>query len=296
MNTADSSSTPGRARFAWIAAAAALALAAGAIGVVGGQSGPADGPEMHGGGTSAAPITTATPEVVVVHGGIPAAPTTTATPEVVAVWARTHEGWIFVYDDGRVLSHSVYGPVLERRLSPLGLALVRTRMLAPQDLRLSLSTAAPPDAWADPIPDAVEPARYAVCKLDADGSFGADGELGDVGSIWRRLPEDQQALFRAGRVLSFAVDSEDGSSAFTGQDGHHLDRGPGVACFVLSAKQTRAVWARTRLPGRFTREAGQLSTGDTAIAEPVGVADSDFLFLAVPLLPHGGGIFWTAFR
>jgi hypothetical protein len=217
---------------------------------------------------------------------------TEATPDIVAVWARTDEGWIFVYDDGRVLSHSDFGPVLERRLSPLGLALVRTRMLSPQDLRLSLSTIAPADAWADPVPDAVEPDRYAVCKLDADGSFGADGELGDVGSIWRRLPEDQQALFRAGRVLSFAVDSDDESTAFTGQDGHHLERGPGVACFVLSAQQTRAVWAQTRLPGRSSREAGQLGTGDTAIAEPVGVAGADFLFLAVPLLPHGGGIFW----
>jgi hypothetical protein len=258
-----------RATSVLIAAASTLALVGGATAILAGQAtGPTGTRDADGLGL------------------------TEATPDIVAVWARTDEGWIFVYDDGRVLSHSDFGPVLERRLSPLGLALVRTRMLSPQDLRLSLSTIAPADAWADPVPDAVEPDRYAVCKLDADGSFGADGELGDVGSIWRRLPEDQQALFRAGRVLSFAVDSDDESTAFTGQDGHHLDRGPGVACFVLSAQQTRAVWAQTRLPGRSSREAGQLGTGDTAIAEPVGVAGADFLFLAVPLLPHGGGIFW----
>lgn len=293
MSTAEPPSPPGRARIARIAAASALALAAGAIGIVGGQAGPpADAPEAHGGGIPAAPTTMATPEVVAVHGGIPAAPTTTATPEVVAVWARTDEGWILVYDDGRVLSHPDVGPIFERRLSPRGLNLIRSGTVEPQDLQLYLSMSVPAEAWSDPIPETFRPDRYAVCKLDADRTPEHSGPLGDVGSIWRRLPAQMQALFRAGRVLSFTVDPVDEHSVFIGQDGHHLERGPGMACFVLSPGQARAVWALTEASGNSGDEVGELRSADTSIAEPIGVADSDFRFLAVPLLPHGGGILW----
>ena len=293
MSTAEPSSAPGRARFARIAVASALALAAGVAGIVGGHAGPpAGGPEVHGGGMPAAPTTMATPEVVVVHGGIPAAPTTTATPDVVAVWARTDKGWIVVYDDGRVLSHPEVGPIFERRLSPRGLNLIRSGTVEPQDLQLYLSMSVPAEAWSDPIPETFRPDRYAVCKLDADGTAEDGGGLGDVGSIWRRLPSQMQALLRAGRVLSFAVDPVEGGSAFIGQDGHHLERGPGNACFVLSPGQARAVWALTEASANSGEEAGELLSADTTVAEPIGVADPDFLFLAVPLLPHGGSILW----
>ncbi|WP_159601226.1 hypothetical protein [Agromyces humi] len=276
-----------------MAAASALALAAGAIGIVGGQAGtPTGAPDAHGAGTPAAPIATAKPEVVVVHGGIPAAPDTTATPEVVAVWARADEGWILVYDDGRVLSHPEVGPVFERRLSPRGLNLVRSGTVEPRDLQLYLSISVPTEAWADPIPETFRPDRYAVCKLDADASPEDAGALGDVGSIWRRLPSQMQALLRAGRVLSFAVDPVEGRSVFLGQEGHHLVRGPGRACFVLSPGQARAAWALTEPLGSSGEEVGELRSTETSIAEPIGVADSDFLFLAVPLLPHGGWIVW----
>ena len=293
MTTAEPPRRPGRARLARIAAASALALAAGVIGIIAGQAGPpADGPDADRGGTSVARTTMATPEVVVVHGGIPTAGTTTDPPDVVAVWARMHQGWIFVYDDGRVLSHRDVGPILERHLSLHGVDLIRRGILAPQDLELYLSMTVPASAWSDPIPDVVLPERYAVCKIDADGTSQHGEVLGDVGSIWRRLPAEQQALFRAGRVLSFAVDAADDTSPYLGQDGHHIERGPGTACFVLSPAQARAVWSQTRAPGDSSGEAGELLPGDSSVAEPLGVAHADFRFLAVPLLPHGGGIFW----
>jgi hypothetical protein len=248
-----------RAVFAAIAAVAAVALAGSAIAIFGGQP------------------------------GAPAA-TIASRPGVVAVWARIHEGWIFVYDDGRVFSHPDLGPVFERRLSAHGVDLVRRGIVAPQDLQLYLSMTVPAEAWSDPIPAAYRPDRYAVCKVDVDGTPD-DEVLGDVGSIWRRLPAQMQTLLRAGRVLSFTVDSLDENRAFIGQDGHHIERGPGAACFVLSRGQARAVWAQTRAPGDSREEAGELMA-DTTIAEPTGVADADFRFLAVPLLPHGGWIFW----
>src|SRR4029079_15256217 len=100
-----------------------------------------------------------------------------------------------------------------------------------------------------------------------------------VGSIWRRLPAEQQALFRAGPVLSFAVDAAADTSPSPGQDGHHIERGPGTACFVLSPAQARAVWSQTRAPGDSSGEAGELLPGDSSVAEPLGVAHADFRFL-----------------
>ena len=177
-----------------------------------------------------------------------------AKADVIGVWARIHEGWIYVYDDGRVLSHPDFGSISERRLSPRGLDLVRRGTLAPQDLQLSLTmTTVPAEVWSDPIPDAYRPDRYAVCKLNLDGSPEDGDVLGDVGSIWRRLPAHVQALLRAGRILSFMDDSLDENGDYIGQDGHHIEPGPGVACFVLSPGQTRAVWAHTHGTGGLPR-------------------------------------------
>ncbi len=137
-------------------------------------------------------------------------PLNAAKPEVVGVWAKIHEGWIYVFDDGRVLSHPDFGPISERRLSPHGLDLVRRGTLAPQDLQIYVSmTTVPAEVWSDPIPDSYRPDRYAVCKLNVDGSPEDGDVLGDVGSIWRRLPAHVQALLRAGRISSFTDDSPD---------------------------------------------------------------------------------------
>ena len=264
-----------RAGYALIAAASTLALVASAFAILGGRIGaPAGAPEVD------EPVMSADSLNV-------------AKPEVVGVWAEIHEGWIYVYDDGRVLSHPDSGPILERRLSPRGLDLVRRGTLAPQDLQLHLSMSTlPADVWSDPIPDAYRPDQYAVCKLNLDGTPEDGDVLGDVGSIWRRLPAHVQALFRVGRILSFTDDSLNRNGDFIGQDAHRIEPGPGVACFVLSPGQTGAVWAHTRAPEGSREESGELRMSDTTFGEPIGVADSDFLFLAVPMLPHGGWILW----
>ena len=271
----DAAHGDGRAGFALIAAAATVALVGSAFAILGGRIDvPAGAPEVD--------------EPVMSADSLNA-----AKPEVVGVWAKIHEGWIYVYDDGRVLSHLDFGPISERRLSPHGLDLVRRGTLAPQDLQLYLSmTTVPAEVWSDPIPAAYRPDRYAVCKLNVDGTPEDGDVLGDVGSIWRRLPAHMQALLRAGRIASFTDDSLDENGDVIGQDGHHIEPGPGVDCFVLSPGQTRAVWAHTRAPEGSREESGELQMSDTTFGEPIGVADSDFLFLAVPLLPHGGWILW----
>ena len=264
-----------RAGFALIAAASALALVGSALAIF---EGPTDAP-------AGAPE----PD----EPGITAAPVNAAKADVIGVWARIHEGWIYVYDDGRVLSHPDFGSISERRLSPRGLDLVRRGTLAPQDLQLSLTmTTVPAEVWSDPIPDAYRPDRYAVCKLNLDGPPKNGDVLGDVGSIWRRLPANVQALLRAGRILSFMDDSLDENGDYIGQDGHHIEPGPGVACFVLSEGQTRAVWAHTQAPEGSREEDGELLTSDTTFAEPQGVTGSEVMLVAFPILPHGGWVLW----
>jgi hypothetical protein len=241
------------------------------------------------GGRNGAPAGTPEPD----EPGMPFAPVNVAPPQVVGAWARIHEGWIYVYDDGRVLSHADFGPILERRLSPRGLDLVRRGTLAPQDLQVHVGmTTVPAEVWSDPIPDAYRSDRYAVCKLNVEGTPEDRDVLGDVGSIWRRLPADVQALFRAGRMKSFTDESVDETGDVIGPDGHHGEPGPGFDCFVLSPVQTRAVWVHTRAPEGAREVDGELLMGDATFAEPIWVADSDYLFVAVPLLPHGGWVLW----
>ena len=264
-----------RVGFALIAAASALALVGSAFAVFGG---PTDAP-------AGAPA----PD----ERGITAAPVNAGTADVIGVWAKIHEGWIYVYDDGRVLSHPDFGSISERRLSPRGVDLIRRGTLAPQDLQLSSTmTTVPAEVWSDPIPDAYRPDRYAVCRLNVDGSPEDGDVLGDVGSIWRRLPAHVQALLRAGRILSFMDDSLDENGDDIGQDGHHIEPGPGVACFVLSPGQTRAVWAHTLAPEGSREEDGELLMSDTTFAEPEGVIGSEVMLVAVPILPHGGWVLW----
>ena len=264
-----------RAGYALIVAASTLAVAASTFAVIGGSTdSPARAPDPD-------------------QRRIPAAPVNSATANVIAVWARIHVGWIYVYDDGRVLSYPDSGPISERRLSTHGLDLVRRGTLAPQNLLLYRSTtAAPAEVWSDPIPDAYRPDQYAVCNLNVDATAEKGDVLSDVGSIRHRLPAHAQALLSSGEVKSFTDDFVDENGDFIGPDGFHGQPGSGVGCVVLSPAQTRTFWAFMRAPEGSGQEDGELLLSDTTIAELHTAAESTFVFLAMPILPHGGWVLW----
>ena len=102
-----------RAGYGIVAAVSALLLGAGAIVMLGG---PSD-----------ARRSTVDPE----DGGaaLPAAPVDQA--EVVAEWVQFHAGWAYVFDDGRVLWRTDGGHIIQQRLNPEGLDLVREGEIDP---------------------------------------------------------------------------------------------------------------------------------------------------------------------
>ena len=175
-----------RRRRAYAAAAAALALLGASLFVVFGR------PE---------PSQSASPEP-------PALPVPLSDDEatVVAQYAKFPFGWVFVYDDGRVLWHQ-YGPesgALERRLTADGLDLVRSGALPASAFLRALSHAAhptwnvkhpnwsanhpnlrtplPTGLWADPEFRTYAPSRYALILLE------------DEAPALARLPVSARAL------------------------------------------------------------------------------------------------------
>jgi hypothetical protein len=98
--------------------------------------------------------------------GLPPEGVVPSSPEegtLVAHYAAIHVGQVFVYADGRVIwLPDAGGPILEQRLTPEGLELVRTKDLSARDVIIRPHQP-PASAWADPEPRAYVPSRYAVC-------------------------------------------------------------------------------------------------------------------------------------
>ena len=94
------------------------------------------------------------------------------------------------------------------------------------------------------------------------------------------------------RVATFTDDFVDENGDFIGPDGLHGQPGPGFGCVVLSPAQTRAFWAFMRAPDGSREEDGELLVSDTTFAELHGVAESNLVFLSIPILPHGGWVLW----
>jgi hypothetical protein len=134
---------------------------------------------------------------------------------VVAQYAKFPFGWVFVYDDGRVLWHQ-YGPrsgALERRLTADGLDLVRSGALPASAFLRALSHAAhprwvakhpnwsqtwtpgtplPAGLWADPEFRTYAPSRYAlIIKWDDYASA-----LEPLPAALQRLPASARTLLR----------------------------------------------------------------------------------------------------
>jgi hypothetical protein len=160
---------------------------------------------------------------------------------LLAQYAKFGYGWVFVYEDGRVLWHqygSKFDPThahigdyvpKERRLTADGLDLVRSGALPASAFLRALSyqnhgnaetwttgTSLPAGLWADPEFKAYAPSRYAVCNGPGESLAG----------LVQGLPAPARALLR----------------------GKERTRAPGslypgdqlswpLACFVVSAEE-----------------------------------------------------------
>ena len=133
---------------------------------------------------------------------------------LVASWGLIHVGWVLVYDDGRVLSYPDHSPVLERRLTPSGIAAVRAGSLELHSLMSRVT--APAGSWVDSEGHEYRPSAYAACLWAGSNHAGEVRELpaaarevlsdappapvGHAGAHSRRAASDVTSLWNCLRV------------------------------------------------------------------------------------------------
>lgn len=259
-----------RRRTAYLIAASGLAISAGAFAMFAGSSMvPNQGSELGGESSGfSAPVGEA---------------------EIVAGWSKIHVGWVYVYDDGRVVwypdSHASLREgteplrgILVQSLTPNGLELVRAGVIEPRTLLIDRDDV-PMEVWSDPTPDEYLPSKYALCPTDETGGVDA---IGDVGAIRDRLPLDLQTLLR-GTERTF-THHDNGARADAGAF-YGTGPGPGVDCFVLSPEQARAVWAQGD-PG----DQAMMLLDDTSYATLTASDGAELEVVFGPVLPDGGWV------
>lgn len=208
------------------------------------------------------------------------------TAAVIGRWAMIHSGWVYVYDDGRVLSYPDRGPILVRRLSAYGIDLVREGVIVPEML-LHRGGTIPTGAWSDSTATAYRPMTYAFCNL-SDRPDPVLDVLTDIGSVAERLPGSVRTILDHGRIQSFTDPVLDDHGDFVGIDGHHGEPGAGVYCAVLSSDQARAAWALRRP----SDDDVPFQVSDYAFAGFQGTDGSEVVLFSIPVMPHGGWVLW----
>lgn len=259
-----------RRRTAYLIAASALAISAGGFAMFAGSSMvPNQGSELGDESSGfSAPVDEA---------------------EIVAEWSKLHVGWVYVYDDGRVVWHpdshaalrvgtEPLRGILVQRLTPNGLELVRAGVIEPRTLLVDRDDV-PMDVWSDPTPDEYIPSSYALCHDEGNGRTGA---IGDVGAILDRLPLELQTLLRGTERTITHYDNGAGA----GRDRETMP-GRGVDCFVLSPEQARAVWAQGD-----PRDQAMMLLDDTSYATLTASDGAELKVVFGPVLPDGG---WVQF-
>ena len=259
-----------RRRTAYLIAASVLAISAGAFAMFAGSSMVPNQGSEQGGESSGF-----------------SAPTDEA--EIVAEWSKLHVGWVYVYDDGRVVwypdSHAALREgteplrgILVQRLTPNGLELVRAGVIEPSTLLVDRDDV-PLDAWSDPTPDEYLPSKYALCH---DEGNGFTGHISDASVIRDRLPLGLQTLLRGTeRTVTHYDNGGEGGASSTTMPGR------GVDCFVLSPEQARAVWAQGD-----PRDQAMMLLDDTSYATLTASDGADLDVVFGPVLPDGG---WVQF-
>lgn len=263
-----------RRRTTYLIGASALAIAAGAFAMFAGSSIVPDQGSEHGGESSgfSAPVDEA---------------------EIVAEWSKLHVGWVYVYDDGRVVwwpDPAVRGAgmqgILVQRLTPNGLELVRAGVIAPRTLLVDRDDV-PLDAWSDPTPDEYLPSKYALCTITVTDNVAT---IYDVGAIRDRLPLYLQTLLRGTErtITNYDNGAEPESGARAGA-GRYRETMPGrgVDCFVLSPEQALAVWAQGD-----PRDQAMMLPDDTSYATLTASDGAELKVVFSPILPDGG---WVQF-
>ena len=208
---------------------------------------------------------------------------------VIGRWARTHVGWVYVYDDGRVLSYHDGPPILVRQLSPAGVDLVRDGGIEPEMLLIPDGTI-PAAAWLAGAASVYRPAKYALCSFNP--SPDPADVLADMGLIRMTLPVAVRSLLEHAAMQSFTKAALDESGDFIGIDGYHSAPGAGTDCYVMGVHLAQGVWAYTRPFAGATEYDVRFRLGDASFAAIDGIDGSEITLISFPIMPHGGWVLW----
>jgi hypothetical protein len=229
---------------------------------------------------------------------------------VVAAFEKWHVGWVYVYDDGRVISFAgtnAFAPdsasrytLLERRLTARGVDLVSSGAIHP-DVFLK-STTLPARVWADAEYKPYRPPKYAVFSTK---NPTAPPEPEDGASLTEPFlnPTEIARLFPA-PVVRLVGGKERTYHPFS----VGLVEGPGrwapVVGSELTPGEARALAATVDDAGFFTNDPSAHGCGWDAMGPDVRFQECRTLLtnedgreveIAVflsPILPHGEGVFW----
>lgn len=124
--------------------------------------------------------------------------------QLVMQWGEVHVGWVLVYGDGRALWYPDHGPVFERRLTPAGLALVRSGAVNWHDFLRASQAVFPANAWFEPASREYRPAAYAVCLWVGSNM---PGDASDLPAAARALLHDAPRV-PAGHVVSASYEAD----------------------------------------------------------------------------------------
>ncbi|RZS63580.1 hypothetical protein EV187_3488 [Agromyces ramosus] len=204
---------------------------------------------------------------------------------VVARWSRIHMGWVYVYEDGRLLWHPDRIPgIVEQHLSPQGLELVRSGELTPFSFLIDWGSV-PAGAWSDRMPVEYLPTHYAMCRL---GDGGDAEPFVDVGDLVPRLPATLQPIL-AGTERRF-TDRNAGMSFVP--DPSAMASARGTECFVVTRATATAVWATARPIDGVGATAGEVPQSEPALGVLTTTDGAEVEMAIHPVLPHGGWIAW----
>jgi hypothetical protein len=209
-----------------------------------------------------------------------AVPSTPVEGELIAEfrheWPPAGSGFVYVYADGRVIRYDAESGVLnERRLTPEGIALVRSGEVQPE------SFLPPPPfetagAWADAEPRQYVPARYAICF--AEKGF----RIVDPSSVVGLLPARAEALL-SGKERTYenaTLDAATTASALRS------------TCFEVPTEEARTLNEILRDAGfeRSTSFAGPIGEGLRFL--PADGAEEAVAIVFASLLPQGEWAEW----
>lgn len=143
--------------------------------------------------------------------GLPPSGAVPSTPEegrYVLAWWGPHNGWVYLYADGRVIWSPDGDAIYELRLSPAGVDLFRSEAVLPREEFLdwvlnrcsgvACVSPLPANAWEDAEIRAWVPTKYAICYLGPRDYIEPSGVVG-------LLPAPAQALL-GGKERTYRAD------------------------------------------------------------------------------------------